>query len=135
MKKLFTTILLCFLFTAAFAQKELLSTSFEGPGFDEGWTMGVSQGINLEPQDYPATGLDPWEKWDITETTSFGYVHSGDSACILPSVHISEENVKTIKEYTKNVLMHRLQNILINDSLFLYESYKQNLLVLNYSAV
>lgn len=80
MKKLFTTILLCFLFTAAFAQKELLSTSFEGPGFDEGWTMGVSQGINLEPQDYPATGLDPWEKWDITETTSFGYVHSGDSA-------------------------------------------------------
>jgi hypothetical protein len=80
MKKLFTTILLCSLFTAAFAQKELLSTSFEGPGFDEGWTMGVSQGINLEPQDYPATGLDPWEKWDITETTSFGYVHSGDSA-------------------------------------------------------
>ena len=80
MKKLFTTILLCFLFTAAFAQKELLTTSFEGPGFDKGWTMGVSQGIELDPQDYPATGLDPWEKWDITETTSFGYVHSGDSA-------------------------------------------------------
>ncbi len=80
MKKLFTTILLCFLFTAAFSQTELLSTSFEGPGFDEGWTIGVSQGIELEPQDYPATGLDPWEKWDITETTSFGYVHSGDSA-------------------------------------------------------
>ncbi len=62
------------------AQNVLLETSFEGPGFDEGWTMGVSQGIDLEPQDYPEYGLDPWEKWDITDTTPFGYVHSGDSA-------------------------------------------------------
>jgi carbamoyl-phosphate synthase large subunit len=30
-------------------------------------------------------------------------VHSGDSACILPSMNISEENVKTIKEYTKKI--------------------------------
>ena len=30
-------------------------------------------------------------------------VHSGDSACIIPSVHISEENVKTIKEYTRKI--------------------------------
>ena len=30
-------------------------------------------------------------------------VHSGDSACIIPSAHISEENVKTIKEYTKKI--------------------------------
>lgn len=30
-------------------------------------------------------------------------IHSGDSACILPSVHISEENVRTIKEYTKKI--------------------------------
>ena len=30
-------------------------------------------------------------------------VHSGDSACIIPSVHISEENVATIKEYTKKI--------------------------------
>lgn len=30
-------------------------------------------------------------------------VHSGDSACILPSRHISEENVKTIKEYTRKI--------------------------------
>lgn len=80
MKKLTFTILFCLFLTATFAQTTLLTTSFEGPGFDKGWTMGVSQGIELEPQDYPATGLDPWEKWDITETTSFGYVHSGDSA-------------------------------------------------------
>ena len=30
-------------------------------------------------------------------------VHSGDSACIIPSAHISEENVKTIKEYTRKI--------------------------------
>ena len=30
-------------------------------------------------------------------------VHSGDSACILPSVHISDENVATIKEYTRKI--------------------------------
>lgn len=80
MKKLTFTTLFCFLLTAVFAQTTLLSTSFEGPGFDEGWTMGVSQGIELEPHDYPATGLDPWEKWAITDATPFGYVHSGDSA-------------------------------------------------------
>ena len=30
-------------------------------------------------------------------------VHSGDSACIIPSVHITPENVATIKEYTKKI--------------------------------
>ena len=30
-------------------------------------------------------------------------IHSGDSACILPSKHISEENLKTIKEYTRRI--------------------------------
>ena len=30
-------------------------------------------------------------------------VHSGDSACIIPSVHISPENVATIKEYTMKI--------------------------------
>lgn len=81
MKKISFTILFSFLlgFTA-FSQKTLLSTSFEGPGFDPDWTIGVSQGINQEPHDYPATGLEPWEKWAITATTQFGYVHSGDSA-------------------------------------------------------
>lgn len=62
------------------AQTTLLETGFEGPGFDEGWTMGFSLEIDEAPQDYPETGLDPWQKWDITETTGFGYVHSGDSA-------------------------------------------------------
>lgn len=81
MKKIYITLLLSIAFIAGLsAQEVLLETSFEGPGFDEGWTIGVSQGINLSPEDYPATGLEPWEKWDITESTAFGYVHSGDSA-------------------------------------------------------
>ncbi|MBQ8223507.1 MAG: T9SS type A sorting domain-containing protein [Bacteroidales bacterium] len=81
MKKIYLTLLFnLLLFISASAQTTLLETSFEGPGFDEGWTMGVSQAITQAPQDYPATGLDPWEKWDITDATPFGYVHSGDSA-------------------------------------------------------
>lgn len=81
MKKICISLLLSFVVIATLsAQNVLIETSFEGPGFDRGWTMGVSQGIDISPEDYPETGLDPWEKWDITETTSFGYVHSGDSA-------------------------------------------------------
>ena len=30
-------------------------------------------------------------------------VHSGDSACIIPSKHIPEENLETIKEYTRKI--------------------------------
>ena len=39
----------------------------------------------------------------VMEHIELAGVHSGDSACILPSVHISEENVKTIKEYTRKI--------------------------------
>ncbi len=39
----------------------------------------------------------------VMEHIELAGVHSGDSACIIPSVHISEENVKTIKEYTKKI--------------------------------
>ena len=39
----------------------------------------------------------------VMEHIELAGVHSGDSACILPSVHISEENVATIKEYTKKI--------------------------------
>ena len=91
MKKIYITLLLHFALIASLcAQNVLLETSFEGPGFDEGWTIGMSQGIDIPPQDYPATGLDPWEKWDITETTSFGYVHSGDSAAWIGGTAVEE---------------------------------------------
>ncbi len=39
----------------------------------------------------------------VMEHIELAGVHSGDSACIIPSVHISEENVATIKEYTKKI--------------------------------
>ncbi|MGN1314371.1 MAG: carbamoyl-phosphate synthase large subunit [Lachnospiraceae bacterium] len=39
----------------------------------------------------------------VMEHIELAGVHSGDSACILPSVHISPENVETIKEYTKRI--------------------------------
>ena len=39
----------------------------------------------------------------VMEHIELAGVHSGDSACIIPSVHISEENVTTIKEYTKKI--------------------------------
>ncbi len=39
----------------------------------------------------------------VMEHIELAGVHSGDSACILPSVHISEENVQTIKEYTRKI--------------------------------
>ena len=39
----------------------------------------------------------------VMEHIELAGVHSGDSACIIPSRHISQENVKTIKEYTRKI--------------------------------
>lgn len=39
----------------------------------------------------------------VMEHIELAGVHSGDSACIIPPVHISEENIKTIKEYTRKI--------------------------------
>ncbi len=39
----------------------------------------------------------------VMEHIELAGVHSGDSACIIPSKHISEENVATIKEYTRRI--------------------------------
>ena len=39
----------------------------------------------------------------VMEHIELAGVHSGDSACIIPSRHISEDNVKTIKEYTRKI--------------------------------
>ncbi len=38
--------------------------------------------------------------WNISSWPEF---IPGDSACIIPSANISEENLKTIKEYTKKI--------------------------------
>ena len=39
----------------------------------------------------------------VMEHIELAGVHSGDSACVLPSVHISEESLATIKLYTKKI--------------------------------
>ena len=39
----------------------------------------------------------------VMEHIELAGVHSGDSACIIPSAHISPENVETIKEYTRKI--------------------------------
>ncbi len=39
----------------------------------------------------------------VMEHIELAGVHSGDSACIVPSKYISEENVKIIKEYTRRI--------------------------------
>ena len=54
----------------------------------------------------------------VMEHIELAGVHSGDSACIIPSRHISEENLKTIKDYTRKIAeeMHvmGLMNIVCN---------------------
>jgi len=39
----------------------------------------------------------------VMEHIELAGVHSGDSACVIPSRHISEKNVETIKEYTRKI--------------------------------
>ena len=65
----------------------------------------------------------------VMEHIELAGVHSGDSACVLPSVHISEENVKTIKEYTRKIAeeMHvkglmNMQYAIENDKVYVLEA-------------
>ena len=39
----------------------------------------------------------------VMEHVELAGVHSGDSACIVPSAHIAPENIREIKEYTKKI--------------------------------
>ena len=39
----------------------------------------------------------------VMEHIELAGIHSGDSACIIPSVHIPAENLETIKEYTRKI--------------------------------
>ncbi|MBE5997597.1 MAG: carbamoyl-phosphate synthase large subunit, partial [Lachnospiraceae bacterium] len=39
----------------------------------------------------------------VMEHIELAGIHSGDSACIIPSKHISEKNLETIREYTKKI--------------------------------
>ena len=39
----------------------------------------------------------------VMEHIELAGIHSGDSACILPSLNLTDEQVATIKEYTRNL--------------------------------
>ncbi|MEH2930112.1 carbamoyl-phosphate synthase large subunit [Candidatus Ventrimonas sp. KK005] len=65
----------------------------------------------------------------VMEHIELAGVHSGDSACILPSVHISLENVNQIKEYTRRIAeeMHvkglmNMQYAIENGKVFVLEA-------------
>ena len=65
----------------------------------------------------------------VMEHIELAGVHSGDSACIVPSVHISPENVAVIKEYTKKIAeeMHvrglmNMQYAIENDKVYVLEA-------------
>ncbi|MBO5070740.1 MAG: carbamoyl-phosphate synthase large subunit [Roseburia sp.] len=65
----------------------------------------------------------------VMEHIELAGIHSGDSACIIPSAHISEENVATIKEYTRRIAeeMHvkglmNMQYAIENGKVFVLEA-------------
>ncbi|MCQ2537087.1 MAG: carbamoyl-phosphate synthase large subunit [Lachnospiraceae bacterium] len=65
----------------------------------------------------------------VMEHIELAGIHSGDSACIIPSIHISEENLKTIEEYTKKIAeeMHvkglmNIQYAIENGKVFVIEA-------------
>jgi len=65
----------------------------------------------------------------VMEHIELAGVHSGDSACVLPSKHISPENVATIKEYTRKIAeeMHvkglmNMQYAIENDKVYVLEA-------------
>lgn len=65
----------------------------------------------------------------VMEHIELAGIHSGDSACIIPSVHISKENVETIKEYTRKIAeqMHvkglmNMQYAIENGKVFVLEA-------------
>ena len=65
----------------------------------------------------------------VMEHIELAGIHSGDSACIIPSVHISDENVETIKEYTRRIAeeMHvkglmNMQYAIENGKVFVLEA-------------
>ncbi len=65
----------------------------------------------------------------VMEHIELAGIHSGDSACIIPSVHITEDNLRTIKEYTRKIAeeMHvkglmNMQYAIENGKVFVIEA-------------
>lgn len=65
----------------------------------------------------------------VMEHIELAGIHSGDSACIIPSKHISREHLKTIKEYTRKIAeeMHvvglmNMQYAIEDDTVYVLEA-------------
>ncbi len=65
----------------------------------------------------------------VMEHIELAGVHSGDSACIIPSRHITEDIVKTIKEYTRKIAeemgvkgLMNMQYAIENDKVYVLEA-------------
>ncbi|MBR6771029.1 MAG: carbamoyl-phosphate synthase large subunit [Lachnospiraceae bacterium] len=65
----------------------------------------------------------------VMEHIELAGVHSGDSACVIPSRHIADKHVKTIKEYTRRIAeeMHvqglmNMQYAIENDKVYVLEA-------------
>ena len=65
----------------------------------------------------------------VMEHIELAGIHSGDSACVLPSVNISEEHLATIRDYTKRIAeaMHvrglmNMQYAIENDMVYVLEA-------------
>ncbi|MBO6046163.1 MAG: carbamoyl-phosphate synthase large subunit, partial [Erysipelotrichaceae bacterium] len=65
----------------------------------------------------------------VMEHIELAGIHSGDSACIIPSKHISEQHLKTIKEYTRKIAeemnvigLMNMQYAIEGDTVFVLEA-------------
>ncbi|MBN2520932.1 MAG: carbamoyl-phosphate synthase large subunit [Bacteroidales bacterium] len=65
----------------------------------------------------------------VMEHIEYAGVHSGDSACILPPVNISEKYIETIEEYTRKIAIKfnvigliNIQYAIVNDTVYVLEA-------------
>ncbi len=65
----------------------------------------------------------------VMEHIELAGIHSGDSACVLPSINISEKNLNLIREYTKKIAIEmnvrglmNMQYAIENDTVYVLEA-------------
>ncbi|HPI89502.1 MAG TPA: ATP-grasp domain-containing protein, partial [Spirochaetota bacterium] len=65
----------------------------------------------------------------VMEHIELAGVHSGDSACVIPSVNIPEKHIKTIEEYTRRIAIElkvkglmNIQYAIANDKVYILEA-------------
>ena len=94
---------------------------------DESMTEYMNAAVGVTP-DRPIL-IDRFLNHAVMEHIELAGIHSGDSACIIPSVHIPPESVETIKEYTRKIAeeMHvkglmNMQYAIENGKVFVLEA-------------